>query len=241
MSERGYFSLRYAIPGYTFILVVLGLNFIPVYQIMKLTEMASVSGGILALLSGSTIGFLINQSWWWWFERGKIYEFQPIKNLATNYGLEWKNELEHKRKLRFVYDYVLFSGLHSKEEYKGLSQYAFRRWDMYILLSCTKVSLILGMICGLLFRVFVEIFFLGMRAFSSLVYDFWFFLNVKEFWIITFILTSCFLLIYFIWQGQESIKFQYQSLHKIVITESVVKKAKLREVFPEYFRKDSTE
>jgi len=64
MSERRYFSLRYTVPGYTFILLVIGINYVPLIEFMKTTGAPEVFGAILAfasLLTGSALGYLRNK------------------------------------------------------------------------------------------------------------------------------------------------------------------------------------
>ena len=67
MSERSFFDWRTALPGYTFILIILGLNYSPLFEIFKSQGIQSTFGAILAfltLVSGSAIGFLVSQVWW---------------------------------------------------------------------------------------------------------------------------------------------------------------------------------
>lgn len=73
MPEREYFSFRYAIPGYTFLLLVVLINYIPLLTILRATGAGQVFGAFLAFLSlftGSAIGFLVSQFWWLYFSHG---------------------------------------------------------------------------------------------------------------------------------------------------------------------------
>lgn len=67
MSERQYFSLRYAIPGFAFILILIGINFVPLLKFLEeIPAFKDSFGAFLAffsLFSGSAIGFLISQFW----------------------------------------------------------------------------------------------------------------------------------------------------------------------------------
>lgn len=68
MSERTYFSFRYAIPGYTFLAIILLINIEYFIEHMKqLSDSITLFGiilGFFTLLSGSAIGFIISQIWY---------------------------------------------------------------------------------------------------------------------------------------------------------------------------------
>lgn len=75
MSERSFFNLRYALPGYTFILLNLLINlrfllylFMTIMPDIQLSEIAlsllGVLFGFLTLMSGSAVGFLVSQVWY---------------------------------------------------------------------------------------------------------------------------------------------------------------------------------
>lgn len=161
MSERSYFSLRYAIPGYTFILVVVGINHAPLLTILPGNGFTVIFGALLAflsLLSGSAIGFLVSQIWWWRFQKKfgtlGLEEFREtsLKALSETFGLE-ESQLEGypKRKLLAVLDYVT----HYNAD-KGVLTLSQRRWDMYHVLSSIFCSLCLAVVAGIVCRIFCE-------------------------------------------------------------------------------------
>jgi hypothetical protein len=87
MSEREYFSLRYAVPGFTFILIILGLNYSPLLSILRASGTTEVFGVFLSLLSlfaGSAIGFLVAQISYFYFHWRRIYSsaFKSLENAA---------------------------------------------------------------------------------------------------------------------------------------------------------------
>lgn len=171
MSERQYFALRYAIPGYAFILVIIAINYVPLLKILGKEGVSDVFGaflGFLTLFSGSAIGFLISQGWWWWWQRHygilgvKAYE-ESIKEFCRKYELD-KPECDKNAKREFVsavdyvshitaVDYVNHSKVHKK-----LLTLAERRWDMYHLLSSTFHALWIGLVAGIISRLYFEIF-----------------------------------------------------------------------------------
>jgi hypothetical protein len=63
MADRDYFDLRYAIPGFTFLLIVFLINYKLIENITSpsLISIGDIFLGFLTLLSGSAIGFLITQ------------------------------------------------------------------------------------------------------------------------------------------------------------------------------------
>jgi len=75
MSEtiRSYFSLRYALPGYTFLTIILLMNI----EFFMNTPSYSMDhfGTILGfLVSGSAIGFIVSQPWYWIYNYSKCPE-----------------------------------------------------------------------------------------------------------------------------------------------------------------------
>ncbi len=160
ISERGYFSLRYAIPGYTLILLVIGINLNPLLHIKPIVGNIPAFGVFLTfLLSGSAIGFLVTQVYWWRFQRkvgilGVDKLKKPmISALATTFNLDEKKLLaicceDEKRKLLAVLDYISHS-----DKRKSLHTLVERRWDMYHLLASTEHTIYIGTIFGGITRV----------------------------------------------------------------------------------------
>jgi hypothetical protein len=151
MSEREYFSLKYAVPGFTLILIVGAINYIPLLRIFGEPSAGGIPDlflAVLTLFSGSALGFLVSQTWWFIFEkceRRKFYEkFAHI--LKKKYKVVINDEI----KVMTVFDYIV----HQKG--KELSALASRRWDLYHLLSAIRISLLIGIVLGVIGRVYYE-------------------------------------------------------------------------------------
>ena len=54
MPERGYFSFRYSIPGYTFILLVIAVNIVPLLTILSDASIGPFFGAFLAFVKKLT-------------------------------------------------------------------------------------------------------------------------------------------------------------------------------------------
>jgi hypothetical protein len=145
MPEREYFSFRYAIPGYIFILLVVAINHVPLLRFLEITEAGEVFAallGFLSLFAGSALGFLISQIWYWWFGRKRakkpgVYGIDELEQVdkalikkLQKLGLR-KDAEDNKRAMLAIADYIVYR----KEEL--LLGYARRRWDMYHVLSST--------------------------------------------------------------------------------------------------------
>jgi hypothetical protein len=238
MSERGYFSQRYLIPGSVFLLFVLIFNFAPLIRILERQQAtSSLFGGVVALLSSPTIGFLVSQLWWHFFHRKMgFWSWKPVQVLIKKYKLPAGQEVEAKKNVLMIYDYVLHSELHSSEnKTNGLSGYVLRRYDNYVLLSVAELSLALGAVVGILSRVLCE-FFVFKNSFwqepnaHSLTLLGW-----TEYWILVTVLITVLILMYFIEQGQNWVKHEYEEIHEMVVRSSKITRKKLIELFPEYF------
>jgi len=110
MAERQYFSLRYAIPGYAFILLVIAINYVPLLNILP--EFSEVFGAFLAFLSlfsGSAIGFLICQAWWWWFQgHAGIWGISEFKEARDEFTTRVTKSVKGARALiESGFDFVL--------------------------------------------------------------------------------------------------------------------------------------
>jgi len=206
------------------VLLLLTFNLFPLLQTLKLGETISLFGAVLALLGSPIIGFLVSQLWWWWFQGTlELWKWRPIKALIKKYSLTDSREADGKKKVLVIYDYILHSGVHSDVGKKGISNYTHARWDMYILLSCTKLSLELGIAVGALGRLMSEYFVFHVMFWQNAVSYFQTFWKGAEFWVLAFILVGTLILIVSIRHGQDWIRFEYDGIHEIIIAESEVK------------------
>ena len=242
MAERGYFDLRNLVPGYTFLMLIIALNIIPIAAKVQFSHIISIFGAFIALVGGPALGFLISQSWWWYFHwRLTMYDWSPIQELITRFKLTTKKSRSDKRKVLIVYDYVLHNFIHSDSKRKGLSAYLFRRWDMFILLSTTMWSLVLGAIAGIFLRILSEIFIFQASLCQKFEENRLFFLSNAEFWISLILLTLVILWISFIRHGLCWVLYEYNCMHEVAIRglEAHVEK-ELRKVFTQDFFENMT-
>lgn len=149
MSERSYFSFKWAIPGFTFILVIISLNHQVIIQSIGLETgvpvFAQLFFGLLAILSGSGIGFLISQIWHWVYESQCYYYGAPRKPYQTTielYKLEkgFEKKTDKKRVSSFfVYLLSTYSGQ------KHTRDLLVRRGDLYHLFGSEILSLFVAL------------------------------------------------------------------------------------------------
>ncbi|HUU88010.1 MAG TPA: hypothetical protein VMX17_09695 [Candidatus Glassbacteria bacterium] len=180
MSERSFFDWRTAVPGYTFVLLVLAFNYAPLIKILQSLGLDSIFGallGFLTLFSGSAIGFLVSQVWWRHFQNNGAHYYyknmvrKEIKRLVEKYGLRSaeeklnkkyrlftmikKNEIERIQNVLAVYGFVTH---HEMEKNPEIVKYTTRRGDVFHLISATRVVLLLGLSIGFLFRFLSQFF-----------------------------------------------------------------------------------
>jgi len=238
MPEREYFSVRYLIPGSTFLILIIGYNIVPLLRLTSSQQISTIFGAVIGVLSSPTIGFLISQLWWWRFHDSfGIYEMGGVEPLAKKLSL--KTEKKEDRMNAFkVYDYVLHWKLHSESELKGLSDYAFRRYDAYVLLSCTKSSLILGIVFGLPIRLASLVFYCShfVNKFSFLRLD----AMKMEIGLWVFITIVAAILILVIYQGQKLLWREHKDIHtaiiRAIIHDPEFDEKELKTIFPECFK-----
>jgi hypothetical protein len=152
MSERTYFSLRYALPGFTFILMVV-LIIWPSLKELVLNNQARFDVGFVSaflalftLLEGSALGFLISQPW------HLFYDFALRRNalgsakrfLRDHYNLVGRRRHPHEQEI--FHDYMI----HLAD--KQLLEHLQRRWDLLNTVGSTLTAVLVGSLVGFLIR-----------------------------------------------------------------------------------------
>lgn len=151
MSERTYFSFRYAIPGYTFLSMILLINieFFITYikQISDTITLFGIILGFFTLLSGSAIGFIISQIWY------SIYNY-----IIKSHRMLMRREVY--RNLTNIIDdlegisnpvTVMVYFLQLKLD-KNVAAYITRLFDMFHSLGSTFFGILLGLFLGYTLR-----------------------------------------------------------------------------------------
>lgn len=245
MSERGYFAFRYAIPGYTFMLIVIAFNHIPLLNFLGTTEVGQVFGaivGLLSLLAGSALGFLISQIWFWWFLRKRsqgpgVYGIKELKQADKTFmeklrKLGLLKEVEsNKEVLLAISDYIFHR---ESEVFLGI---IYRRWDFYHVLSSTLITLPIGLAVAIGCRIYAEIFLFkatfGLPSFEVLLQRITGGEAVALMIIFVFV---CFFVLLF-HKIRRRFIVEYSPMVEAVILKTEVKKRELQKVFPKYFAK----
>jgi len=247
MPERSFFDLRYAIPGYTFIIWILGINHVPLLtsKVFGSEPAFGVFLAFLAFLGGSSTGFLVSQWWWWSFQRNvKEYDDfeESIEALRKKYGLIKPQDKEGKKKALTIHDYLVHS-----EENEKVHEYNARRWDMYHLFSSERVSLRLAVFSGFIYRILAYLFFLyqnpSLLESTSLYlqdilsgkiplkFDGLLSFIVAEGWVQVVLLVVWVIMDLFLVHGHEYVKFQLCSMTEAIIKKSSVRREELQRAF----------
>jgi len=232
MSERQYFSLRYAIPGYAFILLIVGINFFPLLEALRTTQVSEVFGAFLAFLSlfsGSAIGFLIYQVWWLRFQNKVgilgLEEFErSITAFSKKYGLEPpKCNKKAQREFITAIDYATHV-----EVRENLLAMAERRWDVYHVLSSTRYTLWIGVATGIVGRVYCQFFLFN-----------WTFPCMHEVIVWIGIGVGVFSFNWILDKARQAILTLSATLHEARVRTSAVTPVELKEAFPELYLEHS--
>ena len=237
MAEREYFSLRYTVPGFVFILIIFGINYSVVLNVIGRqgsVDVFSVSVAILSLFASSAIGFLISQIWFFYFHWKRIYakilrwdKHDLEESMKKSFG--WNKDATPS-KLRdeimgTVVDYILNSTV-PKES--NLFKFFQRKIDLFHTMSSTLLSIVVGLIFGCGIRFVVGVF--GSYQFFTWIDLFLFYFTIISACI--FICVLCYL--------RNEIFFEYHPMLKLFLNKA--KKTKdlhedLHEVYPEYVKK----
>ena len=123
MSDRPFFNIRFAYPGYTYLLFIGLLSFEKMQSILKEPiGLWETIIGFLLLLSGAPLGFLISQTWY------------------LILGLYLKTDSEE-----YLEKNLIVLKCHNKE----VRNYVIRRSDVLNTLGSTMVSIALSIITSL--------------------------------------------------------------------------------------------
>lgn len=151
MSERTFFTLRYALPGYTFILVLLLVAYPRLKFLFSIgnttpTNVTMVSAflAFFTLLSGAAIGFLVSQ-FWYTVHNSLLHGFflrDARKFLEKEYNLT-KN----------VHHQIVFLDHVHHLSGKEMVAYTQRRFDLKHTLASTLSAVFIGTLFGILVRV----------------------------------------------------------------------------------------
>jgi hypothetical protein len=231
-SVRGYFSFRYVIPGYIFILFVIGLNIFPLITFGVGVGKPELFGSMLAfatLLTGGAVGFVVSQFWWLYFNlKGSLIgmkEFNTEFKLIEKYTQNLPSSKKAKSAvLEAISDLNIFL-----MKNKTLTTHVWRRWDIYHVLRSSVASLILSLITGVVVRTYLVYFFPDTCN-----------LAISELLAISLIIVAAFILgVVFYYLSRLTLS-RYYPLHKAFSTLGLTENIdKLKEAFPEYFSKDN--
>jgi len=237
MPERTIFHFRYAIPGFTFVLLIIGINYVPILNLLANPRFDATFGafiGFVTLLSGSAIGFLVCQVWWvFHISMGATYGMhawkprKAIQTLIDRYGLTRSRHLRDKRKVITVYDYIIHS--ETKLFSKELFEYRKRRWDMFHLLASEFATVLSGLVMGCLLR-FVLFPRIGVIASAA---------SSHEIIVLGTIAIVAVLLIVLLGIGIWWANLRYDAISEAIIKGSTVTSMDLLRIFPrDYFDQD---
>ena len=255
MSQRSYFERRTAIPGFTLILIVLAINYVPFSKILvgdSNQELWGLLFTVLTLLSGSAIGFLVAEASWWWFQ-GKGAQFadlnnskksrKPIATLIEKFNLNQRaKKNEDKQKILAVFGYVAHYELGVTDESVGkekrsrseVVEYTIRRWDLYHLFSAEMASLLIGLLMGWASRI-IYVLCLGI-PFSFPLQLCWNVIKTGEFWILAFTTIIGAILWCRMKKARKWVNTQYDYVSTAIIRNSSLEKEDLVNVFsPDFF------
>jgi hypothetical protein len=147
VTERGWFSYRYAVPGFVFVGLIFLLNLDVIASILDKTlknrlDVAAIVA-LLTFLSGPAIGFTVTQLWYLLF---------PSFVRCWFWRRDVRCELRKKEKTlpeTFIVDsdYWVCNEIPSR-----LFDYLTRRWDLFHLLCSTALVAGFGLLTGYLVR-----------------------------------------------------------------------------------------
>ena len=145
MPERDFFTLRYALPGYTFILIMVLVAYPRLIELFPLSEpsldltLVSAFVAFFTLLSGGAIGFLVSQ--FWYALHNSIFHSLFLRKTRKMLRDKFKLKENAHREIIFL-DYIF----HLSDS--TTIDYIQRRFDLKHTLGSTFFAIIFGSIFG---------------------------------------------------------------------------------------------
>jgi len=147
LSSEGEVILRYGVPGYAFIGVIVALNIKPIHILFRTIGFpASLIIAVITFFSGIPFGFMISQIWWWIFESRGGYVRIHCEPRDSIREIKYSEGINHNKLKRIALPRLYFI-VAEQEEYV---QNAIRRLGtIYHSLRAAGLSLLLGLLTGL--------------------------------------------------------------------------------------------
>jgi len=228
-NVRGYFSLRYVIPGFIFVLFIIALNIFPLVYFAKSIQSPEVFAAILAfvtILTGGAIGFVISQFYWFLFNRkGSLSQIEQFKQefdfVRKKTRPQPPNDKIGNIIIEAILDFTVFL-----EKDKAFINHVLRRWDIYHVLRSSYTSLTISVVTGLVIRGYLAYFF---PVTDKSLY-------LPEIVALVLVIVSSIILFFIFRSLSKSIIEKYVPFHKAFLTLSMShNQEELKKAFPDYF------
>jgi hypothetical protein len=219
MSTRQYLDYRYAVPGFSFILIIIAINHVPILIFLKNAQASETFGAFLAFLSlfaGSAMGFLISQFWWWWLHDhrflGRDEAIDVSKEIYKKYlqhSKETEDDIVKHTKERIEHIESIWEWIVRQNPNDKLFKLCEGRWDMYNVLQSTKLALIAGAVVGIICRKYCHCYLPNAKF--PVAFEAWAFILIFVGWS---------LLLVVIWKSPNRLVTQYSPLMKAIVLDA---------------------
>lgn len=212
-------TLRYEIPGFAFIGLVVLLIWKPVVEtFVGFNIPSSVIVAFVTFISGPPFGFLITQLWYvlfhkfWYWER-KTDE-DPLKTFV-GYGV-----VNDPKKARIALNYL------SRKYEKPARIFLFRRVNLYHAICSTFLALVLGFGFGYLLRIFLRVTIPILRPYR--LWNWWDYTQLTT-WV------SFAIILLVLWWSKSSVSREISEMQLFIVRKI---KDKISELPKEYLQPD---
>lgn len=164
MSERTFFNMRYAYPGFTLILAFIIINPYLVQLLSIESELNAIFLGVGAIIGLSPLGILSSQPWHLFLNCYRLTQDSHRDSSTTYLRKTLKRDKlklksvgkEERRKLLIIRDYLYhyYSSKLEKDKINMVHIRTFlsRRWDIINMIGSGFTSFILGTALGVIYK-----------------------------------------------------------------------------------------
>jgi len=215
VSTRSFLDVRFTFPGYTFVLFFIFYTYNQLQTFLPLIEGTTYSLiiGILTVLSGAPFGYYVSQLWYVFRDLIEIGIYNNNRKYVE--FLHKEGVIKDKLVTTQVLDYLLRIGT---IDCPALGDYVRQRWNLYNMMGSSIISMILGIIFGMIFRNHISPYFYNPPLFH-------------EYFIVIIVL---FLLLLFN-VGMKKLREGHEYMVWIIIRNVVQNKAEWISNFPQEF------
>ena len=156
MSERSFFTLRYSLPGFTFLLFLFLICLEEIIMLNKILG-SELFIAIFSFFSAPAIGFFVSQVWYiFYYNRFQIYYWKSRCKKEPRIYMEYLHKFKKIKRDPIIAEVV--ANFIYNHNVSNIRSYVSRRWDLIRIFGSTQCSIFISILFGLFIKIIRSIF-----------------------------------------------------------------------------------